>query len=120
MEVIKVTDQAREQIKVMMEDETEGVLLRFGIQGGGCTGLSYTLGFEYEVNEALDTTFESNGIQVILTKMDIPMVENTVIDFKQNLMGGGFSIENPNATLSCGCGSSFRTKDHAGVPDEDC
>lgn len=120
MAVIKITDEAKEQIKEMMHEESEGVRLRFGTKGGGCSGLSYSLGFEYDINEDLDMVFDSNGIPVVMTRMDVPIVENTVIDFKQNLMGGGFSIKNPNAILSCGCGSSFRTKDHAGTPDEDC
>ena len=54
----------------------------------------------------------------MIFKQDIPIIENTVIDFKQNMMGGGFSINNPNAIISCGCGSSFRTKDKVGTPGE--
>lgn len=53
-----------------------------------------------------------------MAKMDMPIVENTVIDFKQNMMGGGFVIDNPNAIVSCGCGSSFRTKTNAGAPGD--
>jgi iron-sulfur cluster assembly protein len=116
--VISLTDSARLQIKEMMKEEKDNVYLRFGVKGGGCSGLSYSLGFDEEVNEDLDMVQEINEIPVIIHKPDIPVIEGTTIDFKQNLMGGGFSIENPNAILSCGCGSSFRTKETVGAPDK--
>lgn len=116
--VVTFTDNAVEQIRVMMEDETDDVRLRFGIKGGGCSGLSYSLGFEHDVNEELDMVDEINGIPVVIFKQDIPIIEGTSIDFKQNMMGGGFSIDNPNAIVSCGCGSSFKAKEREGVPDK--
>ncbi|MFC3041402.1 HesB/IscA family protein [Virgibacillus xinjiangensis] len=116
--VINLTDNARDRIKEMMKEESEGAILRFGIKGGGCSGLSYSLGFEYEVNEELDSVQEINDIPVVLNNQDIPIIEGTTIDFKQNMMGGGFSIDNPNAIVSCGCGSSFRTKDKVGTPGD--
>ncbi|MGM8211962.1 HesB/IscA family protein [Virgibacillus sp. W0430] len=116
--VISITDDARRQIEEMMEDEPKNARLRFGVKGGGCSGLSYSLGFDYEVNEELDKIDEINGIPVVIFKQDIPIIENTVIDFKQNMMGGGFSINNPNAIVSCGCGSSFRAKDTEGTPEK--
>lgn len=116
--VITITDEAREQIKEMLEDEPENTYLRFGVKGGGCSGLSYSLGFDYEVNEELDLVEDINGIPVVIFKQDIPIIENTVIDYKQNMMGGGFSIKNPNAIFSCGCGSSFRTKEQQGTPEK--
>jgi iron-sulfur cluster assembly protein len=116
--VISLTDSARLQIKEMKKEEKDNVYLRFGVKGGGCSGLSYSLGFDEEVNEDLDIVQEINEIPVIIHKPDIPVIEGTTIDFKQNLMGGGFSIENPNAILSCGCGSSFRTKETVGAPDK--
>ncbi|RYG74498.1 iron-sulfur cluster assembly accessory protein [Lentibacillus lipolyticus] len=116
--VISITDGARDQVKEMMKDESEGARLRFGIKGGGCSGLSYSLGFEYDVNEELDMVEDINGIPVVIHKQDIPIIEGTTIDFKQNMMGGGFSIDNPNAIVSCGCGSSFKAKERAGAPEK--
>lgn len=113
--IITITDDARTQIKEMMADEPADAKLRFGVKGGGCSGLSYALGFEEEHNEELDVIEVINDIPVIIYKQDIPMIENTVIDFKQNLMGGGFSIKNPQAVYSCGCGSSFRPEDYKGA-----
>lgn len=115
---ITLTDNASKQIKEMLKEEDEGAHLRFGIQGGGCSGLSYTLGFDYDINEELDLVENINGIPVVIFKQDIPIIENTTIDFKQNLMGGGFSIDNPNAIVSCGCGSSFRAKEYEGSPEK--
>lgn len=116
--VITLTDSASRQIKDMMKEEPENVYFRFGVQGGGCSGLSYIMGFDENVNEELDLVAEINGIPVVINKQDIPIIENTVIDYKENLMGGGFSINNPNAVFSCGCGSSFRTKDVVGTPGD--
>lgn len=116
--IISITDDAREQINEMLKAESEGAKLRFGVTGGGCSGLSYSLGFDYDINEDLDVVETINDIEVIIHRPDIPVIQNTEIDFKQNLMGGGFSINNPNATFSCGCGSSFRTKEVAGKPGD--
>lgn len=116
--VITLTDSAAAQIKEMMKDESEKALLRFGIKGGGCSGLSYSLGFDEDVNEELDVVEHINGIPVVFFNQDIPIIEGTTIDFKQNMMGGGFAIDNPNAIVSCGCGSSFRTKDKVGTPGD--
>lgn len=116
--VIQITDDARKQIVEMMKDESSDAKLRFGVKGGGCSGLSYSIGFDYEINADLDILEEINGIPVIVHKPDIPVIQDTVIDFKQNLMGGGFSIKNPNASFSCGCGSSFRTDAVAGTPGD--
>lgn len=116
--VITITDRASRQIREMMKDESENVRFRFGVQGGGCSGLSYTMGFDEDVNQELDMIDEINGVPVVIVKQDVPILENTVIDFKENLMGGGFSIDNPNAVFSCGCGSSFRTQDRVGSPGD--
>ncbi|WP_066192577.1 MULTISPECIES: HesB/IscA family protein [Gracilibacillus] len=116
--ILNITDDARLQIKEMMkEEDADRVRLRFGVKGGGCSGLSYSLGFDYDVNEELDHTETSNGIPIIIQKFDIDVIEGTKIDYKQNMMGGGFTIDNPNAIVSCGCGSSFKAKAREGTPE---
>ncbi len=116
--MIEITESAAAQIKKMKEEESENVLLRVGVKGGGCSGLSYGMGFDAEVKEE-DTTFEQNGVNVVVDKESAAILKGVVIDYKQNMMGGGFTIDNPNAIASCGCGSSFRTATNAGTP-EDC
>lgn len=116
--LITITDDARKQIQEMLKEEPKEAHLRFGVKGGGCSGLSYSLGFEYDINPELDIVAEINEIPVVIFQQDLPMVENTTIDFKQNMMGGGFSINNPNALMSCGCGSSFRAKEYEGTPEK--
>ncbi|MFC7063976.1 HesB/IscA family protein [Halobacillus seohaensis] len=119
--ILNITEAANHQINEMMKDEESNeVFLRFGIKGGGCSGLSYSMGFEEEFNEELDTIEQYEGIPVAIRTQDIPIVEGTKIDFKQNMMGGGFTIDNPNAIVSCGCGSSFKTATNAGTPDPNC
>src|SRR5690625_775791 len=113
-----ITDSARQQIKDMLEAESANSRLRFDIKGGSCSGLSYALGFDDEVNEDLDMIDEINEIEVVVAREDVGIIENTEIDFKENMMGGGFTINNPNAVMSCGCGSSFRTKEAVGSPDK--
>ncbi|WP_226035879.1 HesB/IscA family protein [Aquibacillus saliphilus] len=117
--VLNITDNASLQIKEMMKEEEnqESVRLRFGIKGGGCSGLSYSMGFDQDVNQELDLVEDINGIPLIIFKQDIPIIEGTTIDFKQNMMGGGFTIDNPNAIVSCGCGSSFKAKEREGTPE---
>ncbi|WP_067841610.1 HesB/IscA family protein [Amphibacillus sediminis] len=115
--VIQITDQARIQIIEMLKDEADQSRLRFGVKGGGCSGLSYALGFDHQVDPELDIADDINGIPVTIKKEDIPIINGTTIDFKQNMMGGGFTIDNPNAIVSCGCGSSFKAKEREGTPE---
>ncbi|KGM45589.1 iron-sulfur cluster assembly accessory protein [Neobacillus niacini] len=117
-EVVILTEAAALHIKEMMKhNEEEGALLRVSVKGGGCSGLSYGMGFDHEVKEN-DLHFEQYGIQILVDKEDAPILNGTKIDYKQSMMGGGFTIENPNAIASCGCGSSFRTATAAGSPEE--
>ena len=116
--VVILTEAAALQIKEMMQvNEVEGQFLRVAVQGGGCSGLTYGLGFTPEKEET-DQLLEQHGVQIVVSKGDAPILNGTVIDYKQSLMGGGFSIENPNAIASCGCGTSFRTATNAGKPEE--
>lgn len=117
MDIVTITEAAALQIKDMMkENEEESAFLRVAIQGGGCSGLSYGMGFAHEVEEG-DTQFVQHGITVLVDKDSAPALKGTKIDYKQSLMGGGFTIDNPNAIASCGCGSSFRTAKDAGTPE---
>jgi iron-sulfur cluster assembly protein len=116
-EIVVLTEAAALQIKDMMKEHDEAdALLRVAVKGGGCSGLSYGMGFESEVAEG-DSLFEQHGIKVIVAKNDAAILNGTKIDYKQSMMGGGFTIDNPNAIASCGCGSSFRTAKNVGTPE---
>ena len=116
--MITVTEQAAYQIKDMLKDAEEGEkYVRLAVHGGGCSGLSYGLGFEREPNED-DTILEFFGVEFVIDKESAPIVKGVKIDYKQSMLGGGFTIDNPNAIASCGCGSSFRTATNAGKPEE--
>ncbi|GAE30316.1 HesB/IscA family protein [Halalkalibacter hemicellulosilyticus] len=116
--MIKITESAVSQILSMKEAEGDDTLmLRFGVKGGGCSGLSYGMGFDNQKTED-DEQFHIDGLDVLIDKDSIPIVKDVVVDYKQNMMGGGFTIDNPNAIANCGCGSSFRTATNAGTPEE--
>ncbi|WP_019243782.1 MULTISPECIES: HesB/IscA family protein [Bacillus] len=117
-QIITITESAAMQIKDMMkENEGEGSLLRVAVHGGGCSGLSYGMGFAQEVNDD-DVELNQHGIGIVIDQESVGILKGTIIDYKQSMMGGGFTIDNPNAIASCGCGSSFRTAKNAGKPEE--
>ena len=117
-DVVNITEAAAFQIKEMMKHNgEEGSFLRVAVKGGGCSGLSYGMGFDHEVKEE-DLQLAQHGIQILVAKEDAPILNGTKIDYKQSMMGGGFTIDNPNAIASCGCGSSFRTATATGTPEE--
>lgn len=117
--MINITEAAGYQIKDMMKEEGNNHLfLRVGVKGGGCSGLSYGMGFDEE-KKVDDIEIEQHDIKILIDKESAPILKGVKIDFKQSMMGGGFTIDNPNAIAGCGCGSSFRTAENAGTP-EDC
>jgi iron-sulfur cluster assembly protein len=114
--MISLSESAGLKVKEMMKEANE-TMLHFGVTGGGCSGLSYSLGFITEVTEE-DVVFVTENITVVVKKADLPIISGTIIGYKESMMGGGFTIDNPNAIASCGCGSSFRTKNEAGNPEQ--
>ncbi|MFF2480769.1 iron-sulfur cluster insertion protein ErpA [Paenibacillus sp. NPDC058071] len=118
--MITITDSATDKIKEMLEEEaTPGLFLRIGVKEGGCSGFSYGMGFDDEQHDN-DQTMELFGLKVVVDDDSLKYLNGLNIDWKESAMGGGFTIENPNATRTCGCGSSFRTAEAAGKPDSDC
>ena len=91
--------------------------LRVSINGGGCSGLSYGMNLDHELKDD-DVHLEQHGIKIVVDKISAPALKGTKIDYKQSLLGGGFTIDNPNAIATCGCGSSFRTATVAGSPGD--
>jgi iron-sulfur cluster assembly protein len=93
--------------------------LRVFVAGGGCSGMQYGMAIEKEPGE-FDSIFESNGVRVFVDPTSMMYLSGATVDYVDNLMGGGFRIENPNAVSTCGCGHSFRTTGSAGASSGGC
>jgi iron-sulfur cluster assembly accessory protein len=108
--MITITTNAAEKLGGILDQKglknTHG--LRVFVKGGGCGGMQYGMTFEDTTREG-DEVYEQNGMRVFVDPTSLFYVDGANIDYVDNLMGGGFHIDNPNATSSCGCGSSFRT-----------
>ncbi len=112
--MIKISETAVNKIKELLAaEETPNMFLRLGVKAGGCSGFSYGMGFDDE-QAASDEVIEMNGLKVVVDEESHKYLNGVEIDFEDSGMGGGFSIHNPNAVATCGCGSSFRTAADAG------
>jgi iron-sulfur cluster insertion protein len=101
------TDAAAAKVKNLIEEEGNTDLkLRVFVQGGGCSGFQYGFTFDEVVNED-DATMEKNGVKLLIDSMSYQYLVGAEIDYKEDLEGAQFVIKNPNATTTCGCGSSF-------------
>jgi iron-sulfur cluster assembly protein len=106
---VLITETAAREIKKVITEQKmpEGTALRIGVAGGGCSGFEYKLGFDVNVNEETDSVREIHGVRVAVDKKSSLYLDGTEIDFNEGLDKRGFVFNNPNATKSCGCGSSF-------------
>jgi iron-sulfur cluster assembly protein len=106
---ITISETAAKEINTIIEQQeldAESICLRVGVKGGGCSGFSYLLDLT-ESKSDNDEVFEQHGITVVCDPKSYLYLNGTTIDFKDEVMGRGFVFNNPNATSSCGCGSSF-------------
>ena len=104
---LTLTQSAIEQVKKLMaRDQRQGYGLRVAVADGGCSGYSYKLDFDNQ-QKPEDLILERNGVKVYVDRASVPYLAGTVIDFATGLYGGGFKFTNPNATGTCGCGTSF-------------
>ena len=105
---IEVTERAAQEVKTIITQEKlpEATFLRLGVKGGGCSGFSYSLDLTETKDEA-DEEFGFHGIKVICDPKSFLYLNGTTVDFKDEVMGRGFVFNNPNASHTCGCGSSF-------------
>jgi len=105
---ITLSEAAAKEIKSIIKDQglAEGVSLRVGVKGGGCSGFSYVLDLTETAPEN-DEVMECQGIRILSDRKSYLYLNGTEIDFKDEVMGRGFVFKNPNATHTCGCGSSF-------------
>ena len=105
--MITLTESAASEVKRLMEANGLGeAFLRIGVQGGGCSGYSYALDFDGKAEES-DMRFEQHGVRLVCDMKSYLLLNGITIDYERKLIGGGFTFSNPNATGSCGCGTSF-------------
>ncbi len=103
---ITVSESAARQIAVIIASEAENTMLRVSVEGGGCSGFQYKYDL-VQAREAEDLAIEKGGITVLIDPVSQMYMEGSEIDFADELIGAAFKINNPNATASCGCGTSF-------------
>ncbi len=106
---IELTERAAQEVKTILEQNSlpsDNSYLRLGVKGGGCSGFSYALDLTENKNDN-DEEWEAHGVKVICDPQSYVYLKGVSVDFKDEVMGRGFVFNNPNATGSCGCGSSF-------------
>lgn len=103
-----VTDNAVTKIKNLIQAEGDPALfLRMGVRAGGCSGFSYEMFFDTEIDDQADIIEEYGDIRVVVDNQSAEMLRGSTLDYQEGLMGAGFAVNNPNVTKSCGCGNSF-------------
>jgi iron-sulfur cluster assembly protein len=109
---ITITEKAADKVREFLsaEDDAELTALRVAVQGGGCSGFQYALGFDTGPQDG-DAIIEAHGVTVVVDPFSMPYLDGADIDFVDGLNGTGFSITNPNTVSGCGCGTSFQLKE---------
>ena len=117
VQLVSLTEAAAVKIKALLAEEAEEGLgvLRVAVQGGGCSGFQYALGFDHGAQEG-DHEMTVHGVDVVVDQYSAPYLQGTEIDFVDGLQGG-FAINNPNVSAACGCGHSFQVDDENGDVD---
>ena len=111
--IINMTPAAADKVRELLTQENDTSLgLRIFVAGGGCSGLQY--GMTLDEQQDGDTVIAVQGINVLVDEMSIGYITGSEVDYVDSLMGAGFTVNNPNAVSSCGCGHSFRTADGGG------
>lgn len=118
--MVTISESASDKIKEMLSSqEMPNLFLRLGVKAGGCSGFSYGMGFDDDQKDD-DKIMDIHGLKVVVDADSYKYLNGVEIDFKDSGMGGGFTIHNPNAIATCGCGSSFRTKPEEKALAEKC
>ena len=108
--LMTLTESAAGKIKQLLAEEEDVNVLRVAIQGGGCSGFQYGLGFDHGAQEG-DVEIELHGVNVVVDPFSAPYLRGAEIDYVDSIQAAGFAINNPNAVSSCGCGHSFQVED---------
>jgi iron-sulfur cluster assembly accessory protein len=110
--LMTLTESAAAKIKQLLAEEEDVSVLRVAIQGGGCSGFQYGLGFDQGAQEG-DVELSLHGVDVVVDPFSAPYLRGAEIDYVDTIQSSGFAINNPNAVSSCGCGHSFQVDDEA-------
>ncbi len=110
--IVSLTPAAAAKISALLASEEDVSVLRVAIEGGGCSGFQYGLGFDRGAQEG-DHEFECEGVKVVVDPFSAPYLMGARVDYLETIQESGFKIENPNATASCGCGHSFQVAEGA-------
>ena len=109
---VTLTDRAASELVGMIaEHKQNGAALRVWVAGGGCSGLQYGMALDDGEPEAEDVMFSDKGVKIIVDPLSLKYLKGAHVDYVDDVLGGGFKIENPNAVKSCGCGSSFASEE---------
>lgn len=104
---LSISEKAAEEVKrVIAEQKLEGMALRLKVVPGGCSGFSYYMGFD-DTTEPGDQVFEQFGVKLLVDTESLTYLGGSIVDYVDGLMGAGFTVRNPNAKSTCGCGNSF-------------
>ena len=114
--LLTVTERAATKIKELLAEEEDVSVLRVAIQGGGCSGFQYGLGFDRGSQEG-DVELSMHGVDVVVDPFSAPYLRGAEIDYLDSIQSSGFAINNPNAVSSCGCGHSFQVEEGADAPE---
>jgi iron-sulfur cluster assembly protein len=114
--LISLTPAAAGKIRTLMAEDPDVSVLRVAVEGGGCSGFQYGLGFDRGAQEG-DHAFECEGVQVVVDPFSAPHLRGCSVDYLETIQESGFKIDNPNAVASCGCGHSFQVAEGE-APDE--
>ena len=108
--IVSLTPAAAAKIRDLMATEEDVSVLRVAIEGGGCSGFQYGLGFDRGAQEG-DFAFDCEGVTVVVDPFSAPYLRGATVDYLETIQESGFKIDNPNAISSCGCGHSFQVDD---------
>ena len=113
--MITLSPKAAHKVRdLLAAKQRDDLALRIYVSAGGCRGFSYGMAWDSPAED--DAVFEQDGVRVLVDPASAPYLDGAEVDFAEALMGGGFTIQNPNAASTCGCGQSFKSKDGEGAP----
>ncbi len=113
--MVTLTERAAAKVKALQSEDTDANVLRLAVQGGGCSGFQYAIGFDAGP-EPDDSEIEVQGVRVVIDAISLPYLRGSELDYVDGLMNAGFTFSNPNVAATCGCNSSFQAKEDVEGP----